>query len=73
MNKLVFNRINPATKEMLINITNQLKKEHSIEGLILGGTELSLILKQSDFDNLSVFDSTLIHVASLVDIMIGEN
>lgn len=71
MNELVFSNINPETKNQLKQIANQLKENHFIEGLILGGTELSLILDQSDFDDLHVFDSTKIHVDSLVLNMIG--
>lgn len=71
MNELVFNRINPETKILLIKIANQLKDKNSIEGLILGGTELSLILEQSDLKDLHLFDTTKIHAYSLVKNMVN--
>ncbi|MFT7335130.1 MAG: aspartate racemase [Porticoccaceae bacterium] len=66
MTELVFNKIVPETKEQLIQIIRELKEEESIEGLILGGTELPLILKQSDFDDIKIFNTTEIHVESIV-------
>lgn len=62
-------RLTPIQRPHLKRIANQLEIDNSIEGLILGGTELSLILEQSDFENLHVFDSTKIHVSSLVKMM----
>lgn len=70
MSELLFNRIVPETKERLIRIVMELKEKEYIEGLILGGTELPLILKQADFADLAIFDTTAIHVESLVDRML---
>jgi aspartate racemase len=52
MGELVFNQINPDTKKRLIQIVNELEDKEQIEGIILGGTELPLILEQKDFDHL---------------------
>jgi aspartate racemase len=71
MNELIFNRIVPETKEELIVIVRALKAKESIEGLILGGTELPLILNQSDFGDIEIFDTTKIHVESIVAKMIA--
>jgi aspartate racemase len=70
MNELVLNQINPDTKQQLIEIVRDLKENGSVEGLILGGTELPLIISQSDFDDIEVFDTTRIHVDSIVSKMI---
>jgi aspartate racemase len=70
MTELVFNKIVPETKERLIQIIKELKEKESIEGLILGGTELPLILKQSDFENIKIFNTTEIHVESIVAKMV---
>lgn len=45
-------------------------ERESIEGLILGGTELPLILHQSDFRDIEILDTTKIHVESIVTRMI---
>ncbi|QQS51222.1 MAG: amino acid racemase [Bacteroidota bacterium] len=66
MGELLFNRIVPETKKQLLRIVSDIKEKEAIQGLILGGTELPLILHQSDFSGLQVFDTTQIHVASLV-------
>ncbi|MGO4817059.1 aspartate/glutamate racemase family protein [Flavobacterium sp. W22_SRS_FP1] len=66
MTELVFNKIVPETKLRLIQIIKELKEKESIEGLILGGTELPLILKQSDFVDIKIFNTTEIHVESIV-------
>jgi aspartate racemase len=70
INELVQNKIIPETKKELQNIAEELQKENGIEGLILGGTELCLTLSQSDFNTLTIFDTTEIHVGSIVDAMI---
>ncbi len=70
MNELVFNKINQDTKQGLIEIVKELKKKGSIRGLILGGTELPLILNQSDFNDIEIFDTTRIHVEGIVQKMI---
>jgi len=71
MGELVFNQINPDTKKRLIQIVNQLEDKEQIEGIILGGTELPLILEQKDFDKLKVFNTTEIHVNAILDRMIN--
>jgi len=71
MGELVFNQINPDTKTRLIQIVNDLKTNENIEGIILGGTELPLILRQEDFEKLKVFNTTEIHVNAILDKMIN--
>jgi len=72
MTELLFNRIVPETKKELIRIVKELKEKESIEGLILGGTELPLILSQQDFSDIIIFDTTKIHVESIVTKMIED-
>jgi aspartate racemase len=68
LNELLFNDIKTDTKERFLTIVNDFKKHDAIEGLILGGTELPLILDQGDFRKLMVFDSAAIHVDKIVDL-----
>lgn len=70
MNELVYNHIDSETKQGLFRIVEQMQSSKNIGGLILGGTELPLILNQNDFENLKVFDTTQIHVNSIVDKML---
>ncbi|MFW5699842.1 MAG: aspartate/glutamate racemase family protein [Bacteroidota bacterium] len=70
MNELVFKKLLPETKNQLIRIANDMITSFGVEGLILGGTELPLILHQEDFNNITVFDTTQIHVQSIVNWMV---
>lgn len=67
MNELVFNINNQDSKIKLIEIISRLIEKEGIEGLILGGTELSLIFDQTDFDTIKILDTCLIHVDSIID------
>ena len=64
--ELVFHDIKSATKNRLIEIAMNSKYLKGIEGLILGGTELSLILGDEDFPHLTIYDTTKIHVESII-------
>lgn len=64
--ELVHGIVLDETKEALLHIVSRLKAEEKIEGLILGGTELSLILKDGDDPSIPFLDTTRIHAASVV-------
>lgn len=70
--ELLYRNIKQDTKNELIDIVNKLCKKQTIEGLILGGTELPLILNNDDFKTIEVFDSTKIHVDSIVKMMVSK-
>jgi aspartate racemase len=55
------------TKKAFIDIVHQMRKQDNIEGLILGGTELPFILKEEDFNNFELFNTTEIHVNSILE------
>jgi aspartate/glutamate racemase len=44
-------------------------KQNSVEGLIPGGTELPLILKPETVSGVHVFDTTRIHVESIMEVL----
>ncbi len=71
INELIPGIINQETKDRLIEIALDLRNKNNITGLILGGTELSLILQQGDFPDLIVFDTTVIHADSAVKYMLS--
>jgi aspartate racemase len=68
MNELVKGIFLPQTRERLLMIAKRLKEQEGIEGLILGGTELPLILRDEDAkrSGLPFLDTTQIHVKSIV-------
>jgi aspartate racemase len=66
MSELVKGIFLPETRQQLLAIVDRLKEQESIEGLILGGTELPLILPESRACGISVLDTTRIHVSAVV-------
>jgi aspartate racemase len=65
--ELVNGIILDKTKSGLLEIVNSLKEKTGIQGLILGGTELPLILGQTEDRDIPFLDTTRIHVESVVD------
>ena len=57
----------PETKQKFIEIVNDMIKHDHIDGLVLGGTELPLILEEKDFKDLVVLNTTEIHVDSILE------
>ena len=66
MTELISGVVLEETREGLLKIVKRLKTEQGIEGLILGGTELSLILKDGDDADIPFLDTTHIHARSAV-------
>ncbi len=66
MNDLVHGIILPETRARLLAILDKMKERDRVEGLILGGTELSLIIKDAEHNGMPILDTTRIHVARIV-------
>ena len=73
MGELVNGLFLPETRAGLIAIARRLKDEEGIEGLILGGTELPLILREGEAEAAGVpfLDTTQIHVRAIVERMLS--
>ena len=71
MNELVAGTFLPATKDRLTSILARMRRDHAIEAVILGGTELPLILREPEYDGVRVFDTTAIHVERIVEEIVG--
>ena len=67
MNELVNGIFLPETRERLRAIVDRLKERENIEGLILGGTELPLILREVADKGIPFLDTTQIHVKRIVE------
>jgi len=67
MNELFVNVILPETRERLLEIVQAMKEREGVDGLILGGTELSLILREPTAAGLPVLDTTQIHVEAAIE------
>jgi aspartate racemase len=66
MNELIHGTVLSQTREQLLNIVDRMKERNDIQGLILGGTELPLILQDATARGIPVLDTTRIHVKAIV-------
>ncbi len=61
----------PETRMKLLAIADEMKARDGIEGLILGGTELPLLLRADEHNGVRFLDTTQIHVDRLVKEMLS--
>jgi aspartate racemase len=66
MNELVRGLLIPETRERLLAIIDRMKTRDGIDGVILGGTELPLILRADSASGIPLLDTTQIHAKALV-------
>ncbi|HYH85785.1 MAG TPA: amino acid racemase [Pyrinomonadaceae bacterium] len=72
MSELVQGIFLSETRERLLAIVERLKEQEGIEGLILGGTELPLILRDSAATGIPFLDTTQIHVKVVVTQLLSD-
>lgn len=72
MGELVKGVFLPETRERLVAIARRLELQAGVQALILGGTELPLILRDVKIDGLPVLDTTRIHVEAAVEALLAE-
>jgi aspartate racemase len=54
------------TRDGVISVVRRLRQEQDIDGVILGGTELTLLLSAPVVAELPALDTTALHVAAIV-------
>ncbi len=64
--------IKNSTRQELLSVVKRMIDEDSIDGLILGCTELPLILEKNEY-GIPFLKTTAIHIDSIVDYCIGKN
>lgn len=69
MNELVPGIFLPETKAGLLAIVDRMKQTRQIDSVILGGTELPLILREPEPNGIPFLDTMKIHVAAAVEEM----
>jgi len=57
----------PKTRTRLLEIVDRMRDRDNIDGLILAGTELPLILRASEHNGIPLLDTTKIHVDRIVE------
>ena len=71
LGELLKNQFLPETRMEILKIAGRMKEEDAIEGLVLAGTELPLLLRESPPEGMEVLDTTVIHVEAIVDELMG--
>ena len=67
LGELLKNQFLPETRAGLLAIVDRLERDEKVEGVILAGTELPLILRDPERQGVPFLDTTLIHVSAAVD------
>ncbi len=67
MGELVKGILLPESREQLLKIIGTMHARDGIDGVILGGTELPLILTEPSHDGIPLLDTTKLHVARIVE------
>jgi aspartate racemase len=60
----------PETRERLLSIAERMRTQDDIQGVILAGTELPLILREVDRRGMAFLDTTRIHVEKIVQALL---
>jgi len=71
MNELVPGKFLPETRAGLLAIVDKMKTTNGIDGVVLAGTELPLILRDPEYNGIPFLDTTKIHVAAAVAEMLS--
>ncbi len=70
--ELIKGIVRQETKQQLLQIISDIESQNSIDGIVLGGTELSLILKEEKYHNLPILDTTNLHIQRIVEEIIAS-
>jgi aspartate racemase len=68
--ELLKNQFLPQTRTEILRIAQRMKDEDGIEAVVLAGTELPLLLRESG-STIELLDTTVIHVDAIVERMVA--
>jgi aspartate racemase len=71
LEELVPGKFLPETSAGLLEIVDRMKARSDIDGVILAGTELPLILRDAEHNGIPLLDTTKIHCEAAVDQMLS--
>ena len=69
--ELLVGNFRDATRDGVVDIVRRLAASESVDGVILGGTELPLLLRDTTIAGLPTLDTTALHVAAIVNRLLG--
>jgi len=67
VSELLKNQFLPETRTEILRIAHRMKAEDGVEAIVLAGTELPLLLRDSGVGDIEFLDTTMIHVDAIVD------
>jgi aspartate racemase len=71
IDELLNNEFLPETRTGILSIAQRMETEDGIEALVLAGTELPLLLRDSAKAGIQFLDTTMIHVEAIVNELLG--
>jgi len=71
MDELGFGKVIDSSHKYYLDVINQMVEEEGIQGVILGCTEIELLVKPGDV-SIAVLDTTQAHVDGAVECIVGE-
>lgn len=69
--ELLNNQFLPETRTEILRVAHRMKDEDGVEAIVLAGTELPLLLRESGLAKVEFLDTTVIHVEAVVDDLLG--
>lgn len=71
INELLQGIVRETSRSTLIELLQVIRQREAIDAVILGGTELPLILREARYGDVVVLDTTQIHVRAAVEMMLA--
>jgi len=60
----------PESRHAILAIIERLREEERVEAILLAGTELPLLLRDAEPEDIPLLDTTVIHVGAAVDALV---
>jgi aspartate racemase len=71
MGELLQGVVRPESRDALVAVIETMRDRDGIDGLILGGTELALILTEPTYAGVGILNTAQIHVDAAIDWLLG--
>jgi aspartate racemase len=69
--ELLKNQFLPESRNEILRIAERMKNEEHVEAIVLAGTELPLLLRETGATDVKFLDTTVIHVEAIVDALLA--
>jgi aspartate racemase len=70
--ELLKNQFLTETREEILRIARRMKSDENVEAIVLAGTELPLLLRESGDESIEFLDTAVIHVEAVVDELLRD-